>query len=65
LREYFACDAVIYHSSMRKNAQDDIRNIVILNRGRDFVGNGAILAFVTHDVSTVADVVYTTYKNFL
>jgi hypothetical protein len=65
LQEYFGCDAVMYHSSMRKNAQDDTRNIVIFNRGEDFVGNGAVLALATHDVSTVADVVYTTYKNTL
>jgi hypothetical protein len=63
LREYFGCDAVIYHSSMRKSAQDDTRNIVIFHRGVEFVGNGAILALANHNISAVADVVYTTFKD--
>ena len=61
LREYFNCDAVIYQSSMHKNAKMDNRNIVILNRGVDFVGPTAanLLSFSRHDIREIMDVIYT------
>jgi RES domain len=60
LREYFNCDAIIYQSSMHKSDQDDNRNIVILNRGIDFVGPAAtsILALSRRDVRHIMNVSY-------
>jgi hypothetical protein len=59
LREYFACDAVIYRSSMIKDRNRESRNIVLLNKGRPFVGvPAAPLAFTSFTSKDVADVVY-------
>ena len=63
LREHFDCDAVIYQSSMHKSEKVDTRNIVILNRGADFVGESGVLSLLRHEVVGVADVVYTTFKS--
>jgi len=61
LREYFACDAVIYKSSMHRDDKMDNRNIVILNKGAEFVGAGSErpLSYSCHDTKVILDVVYT------
>lgn len=61
LREYFACDAVIYKSSMHRDDHMDNRNIVILNKGVDFVGteNEHVLSYSRHETDDILDVVYT------
>ncbi|MDR6284956.1 hypothetical protein HNR47_000939 [Methylopila jiangsuensis] len=58
LKRYFNCDAVIYKSAMMKDAEIDTRNIVIWNKGRLFVGEGAPLAYVGHEIKEVANVTY-------
>lgn len=60
LRHYFACDAVIFKSSMHRDDKMDNRNIVILNRGMEFVGSGneSILSYSHHRISDIVDVVY-------
>jgi hypothetical protein len=60
LREYFNCDAVIYQSSMHRDEKLDNRNIVILNRGADFVcgADTSVLSYSRHDIKEVMDVVY-------
>jgi hypothetical protein len=60
LREYFNCDAVIYRSSMHKDNKLDNRNIVILNRGADFVGGRetSVLSYSRHAIKEVMDVIY-------
>lgn len=60
LREHFGCDAVIYKSSMVKGHQADNRNIVILDRGVEFVGAGQALALARHDIKDIRDVLYQT-----
>jgi hypothetical protein len=61
LREYFACDAVIYKSSMHRDEKKDNRNIVILNRGEEFVGTESenLLSYSRHETKDILDVVYT------
>ncbi|HMG77188.1 MAG TPA: RES family NAD+ phosphorylase [Xanthobacteraceae bacterium] len=61
LREYFACDAVIYNSSMHRDEKMDNRNIVILNKGSEFVGSGQdhVLAYSRYEIESILDVVYT------
>jgi hypothetical protein len=60
LREYFNCDAVIYASSLHKSNKADNRNIVILNRGADFVGSASphVLSLSQSNVREIRDVVY-------
>jgi RES domain len=60
LREYFNCDAIIYQSSMHKSDKDDNRNIVILNKGVDFVGAGttSVLALSARHIRHILDVSY-------
>jgi hypothetical protein len=60
LREYFNCDAIIYQSSMHKSDKDDNRNIVILNRGADFMGSAATasLALSRHNIRHIMNVSY-------
>ncbi|MEA3140012.1 MAG: hypothetical protein QOK23_2181 [Gammaproteobacteria bacterium] len=60
LREHFNCDAVIYRSSMIKGDKADDRNIVILDRGIKFVGNGTdqVLSLASHDVKDIVNIVY-------
>jgi hypothetical protein len=60
LREYFNCDAVIYRSSMHKGDKADNRNIVILNRGVDFVGAAAphVLSLSQSSVREIRNVTY-------
>jgi len=60
LREYFNCDAIIYQSSMHKSDKDDNRNIVILNRGADFVGpeTTSVLALSGHSIRHIMNVSY-------
>jgi hypothetical protein len=60
LRHYFSCDAVIYKSSMHRDDKMDNRNIVILNRGMEFVGTGdeSIVSYSHHRISDIVDVVY-------
>jgi hypothetical protein len=60
LREHFGCDAVIYKSSMIRGNQADNRNIVILDRGVDFVGTGGVLSLARHDIRDIHDVTYQT-----
>jgi RES domain len=60
LREYFACDAVIYKSSMHKNGDADNRNIVIFYKGGEFVGKERVLTLSKYHVANVMDVVYRT-----
>ena len=59
LRDYFNCDAVIYRSSMISDVNAESRNIVFLNKGQPFVGNGALLRFESRSVRNVIDVAYT------
>jgi hypothetical protein len=60
LREHFDCDAVIYRSSMVKGDKTDDRNIVILDRGVEFVGKGPnqVLSLAHHELKDIVDVVY-------
>ena len=60
LKEYFGSEAVIYRSSMQKDDKMDNRNIVILNRGGEFVGAATVspLLYSRHDVKEVMDVIY-------
>jgi hypothetical protein len=60
LKEYFGSDAVIYRSSMQKDDKIDNRNIVILNRGLEFVGDStaSVVSYTRHDVREVMDVIY-------
>jgi hypothetical protein len=58
LREHFDCDAVIYKSSMIKGTKSDNRNIVILDRGVDFVGPGQALSLAHHEIKDINDVTY-------
>jgi hypothetical protein len=60
LREYFSCDAVIYKSSMHRDDKMDNRNIVILNKGAEFVGTGSanVLSYSRHEIKDILDVVY-------
>lgn len=60
LKEYFDCGAIIYQSSMQKRDKSDNRNVVILNRGVDFVGTAAtdVLSFSRHDIREVMNVTY-------
>ncbi len=60
LKEYFGSDAVIYLSSMHKDDKADNRNIVILNRGEEFVGDTDTnaLSYSQHDTREVMDVIY-------
>jgi len=58
LREHFDCDAVIYKSSMVKGNKTDNRNIVILDRGVDFVGTGQVLLLARHDIEDIDDITY-------
>jgi hypothetical protein len=61
LREYFACDAVIYKSAMSRTEQADNRNLVILNRGADFVGSSPenSVSYKKHEIRDVYNVAYT------
>jgi hypothetical protein len=63
LREFFKCDAVIYRSSMHKDDEIDNRNIVLMNRGTDFVGDGMLLSLDHHKTIEVSNVVFTTYES--
>jgi RES domain-containing protein len=60
LREYFNCDAIIYKSSMHKSDKDDNQNIVILNRGVDFIGPATTssLALSRHNIRHIMNVSY-------
>jgi hypothetical protein len=58
LREYFACDAVVYRSAMIKDHKKEARNIVILNTGLPFVGASAALFYRKHRVKEVSNVTY-------
>jgi RES domain len=60
LKEYFDCDAVIYKSSMTNNSAHDNRNIVILNKGTEFVGktDAYILKLSNYTTKTIKDVAY-------
>ncbi|WP_316193007.1 RES domain-containing protein [Bradyrhizobium sp. SZCCHNRI1029] len=58
LREHFNCDAVIYKSSMVRGNKTDNRNIVILDRGVEFVGAGRTLVLASHDIRDIGDIIY-------
>jgi hypothetical protein len=60
LREFFNCDAVIYASSLHKGDKADNRNIVILNRGADFIGPVAtsVLTLARRNVRHIENVSY-------
>ena len=59
LKEYFGCDALIYKSSMHKDAHMDNRNIVILNRVEDFVGTkSSVLKFGDYKIKKIRNVIY-------
>lgn len=60
LKSFFGCDAIIYRSSMQRDATDDNRNIVILNR-EGFVGNEdpCVVSYVDWSLQEVTDVKYT------
>ena len=60
LRSYFACDAVIYNSSMQRDEGTEKRNIVVLNR-ETFVGadDPNILSYVDWSLKEIRDVRYT------
>jgi RES domain len=60
LRTYFACDAVIYRSSMQNLEGGENRNIVVLHRPA-FVGteDPNVLAYVSWSLKEVRDVQYT------
>ncbi len=60
LREHFDCDAVIYKSSMIKGNKADNRNLVILDRGVDFVGAQHVLALARHHIKDIDNVIYQT-----
>jgi hypothetical protein len=66
LKEYFACDAVIYKSSMTAAPLHDNRNIVILNKGVDFVGNeeGSLLTLSKYKIKEIRDVSYEIVEPF-
>lgn len=59
-REYFNCDAIIYKSSMNKGHKGDNRNIVVLNRGTDFMDPATkqCLALSRHNIRHIQDVSY-------
>lgn len=61
LKSYFACDAIIYRSSMQRDEGTDNRNIVILNR-ESFVGadDPNVVSYVGWSLLEVTDVRYTT-----
>ncbi len=59
LREYFGSDAVIYKSSMHKDDKMDNRNIVILNRGMEFVGaDKSVVSYARYEIKSIVDVSY-------
>jgi hypothetical protein len=59
LREFFESEGVIYKSSMHKDDKMDNRNIVILNRGVEFVGTDkSVLAYVRHEIKSIDNVIY-------
>jgi hypothetical protein len=59
LKTYFARDAVIYRSSMIRDRAAESRNIVVLPRAGEFVGEGsAVLTYERHSVKEVLDVTY-------
>lgn len=62
IRDIFNCDAIIYKSSAHKNGNTTNRNIVFLNKEKEFVGeeDAAILAFMRHEIKEIANIVYET-----
>lgn len=64
LQNYFACDAVIFQSSMQPDATAERRNIVILHR-ESFVGEAdpAALTYVGWSLKEIRDVQYTVIDN--
>ncbi len=64
LREYFECDAVIFESSLSKDEAKDNRNIVILNKDVDFVGEeeNGILSYSRHNIYQISNVTYAFYR---
>ncbi len=60
LRSYFACDALIYDSSMQRDEGIEKRNIVVLHREM-FVGteDPGVLSYVNWSLKEVRDVRYT------
>jgi hypothetical protein len=61
LREHFGCEGVIYASSMHKDESVDNRNIVILNRGVEFVGteSESPLLYSHYVTKEIIDVTFT------
>jgi hypothetical protein len=59
LKEYFDCDAVIYRSSMIKERDKESRNVVLLNRGKEFIGESeSALAYNGHTIKIVSNLTY-------
>jgi hypothetical protein len=66
LKEYFACEAVVYKSSMSGTRLHDNRNIVILNKGVDFEGNSdwSMLRLIEYKLKEIRDVSYEIVEPF-
>lgn len=59
LSEHFGCDAVIFKSSLFETHTSSERNIVIFNKGTEFVAEGnALLRYVSHQLKSVDNVTY-------
>lgn len=59
LKQYFGCEAVIYRSSMIKGHDKESRNIVLLNRGKEFVGSkDAVLTYNKHSKKVIWNLTY-------
>ena len=61
LSEHFGCDAIIYKSSIFRQRNATARNIVLFNKGGDFVGAAnSILDYIGHKIKRISDVTYAT-----